>query len=184
MKQRVLLLGLLFNSFIAYAEDTVLKLYRPFEGGEQGVIIKERFKGQCEVQSHLILREDAWRCQVEGKTLDPCFSQTGNNSTTLLCPMSPWTKENIAVTVDKPLNNEGHQALDMSRTFPWAIELVNGEHCHAIESNELYDSMSIRYRCTNQNILLGPIQRCNPLWSTLEKTSNGVVTIDLKKVWF
>jgi hypothetical protein len=86
--------------------------------------------------------------------------------------------------VDKPLNNEEHKPLDMSRTFPWAVELVNGDRCYAVESDELYDSMPIRYHCANHNFLLGPIQRCNPLWSTLEKTSKGVVTIDLKKVWF
>lgn len=185
MKQRVLLIALLFYSFSTLAGDTVLKLYRPLEGGEQGaLVIKKQVKGRCDAQSHLIFREDAWRCLAHGKILDPCFLKAGSKDKTLLCPTSPWSSETVAVHVHDPLNNEEHQILDMSRTFPWAIELVNGERCQAVEPGEHYDAMPIRYRCTNQNLLLGPIQRCNPVWSTLEKTANGVLTMDLKKVWF
>ena len=72
----------------------------------------------------------------------------------------------------------------MSRTFPWAIELVNGDHCQAVEVVETYDSMPILYHCASNNVLLGKVQRCNPVWSMLEKTSDGVVTSDLKKAWF
>lgn len=184
MKQGVLLLVLLCCSFLAAAEDTLLKLYRPFAGEQAVPVVKEQLNGRCDSQSHLILREDAWRCQAKGTIYDPCFVKNGSNETTLLCPRSPWSTEIIALNVDKPLNNEEHQMLDMSRTYPWAIELVTGERCQAIESAELYDSMPIRYRCTDEHFLLGSIQRCNPLWSVLEKTNNGVVTVDLQKAWF
>lgn len=185
MKQRVLLLMLIFYSFIAIAEDTVLKLYRPF--GEEGVqkpLITKQLDGQCDAQSKLILREDAWRCQAEGQVFDPCFVKTGPKQTSLLCPSSPWAAENIQINISSPLNNEEHQALDMSRTFPWAIELVNGDHCQAVELGENYDSMPIRYHCNSHNILLGTIQRCDPVWSMLEKTPEGVVTRNFKKAWF
>ncbi len=185
MKQRVLLILLFFYSFIAAADDTVLKLYRPFGEGEHNTpVITQQLQGQCDAQSKLILREDAWRCQADGKTFDPCFAKSGPKQTSLLCPSSPWSKDNIQINVTSPLINEEHQALDMSRTFPWAIELVNGDHCQAVELGKDYDSMPIRYHCVSSNVLLGTIQRCNPLWSMLEKTQEGVVTRDLKQAWF
>lgn len=185
MRQRVLLVVLIFYSFIAQAEDTVLKLYRPFgeEGGQQPHITQQ-LSGQCSTQSQLILREDAWRCQAEGKIFDPCFIKSGPQQTNLLCPTSPWLNENVQVNVSSQLNNEEQQALDMSRTYPWAVELSNGEHCQAIALGENYDSMPVRYRCSEQNILVGTIQRCDPQWSMLEKTPDGVVTRELKKAWF
>ncbi len=185
MKQRVLLVMLIFYSVIVLAEDTVLKLYRPFgEDGEQKKIITRQIEGQCDVQSKIILREDAWRCQANGQIFDPCFVKSSPKQTSLLCPSSPWASDAIQINVPVPLNNEDHQTLDMSRTFPWAIELVNGDRCLGVELGKTYDSMPIRYHCSNNNILFGTIQRCNPLWSILEKTPSGVVTSDLKKAWF
>jgi hypothetical protein len=184
MKQRVLLIGLFFYSFLVAADDTVLKLYRPF-AGEQGIVAdKKLMKGRCDAQSKLIIRDDAWRCQVEDKVFDPCFAKAGPKPMEVSCPLSPWTNEGVQISLSTPLNNEEHLPLDMSRTFPWAIELVNGEHCHAVEPGELYDSMPVRYRCTGESALVGTIQRCNPAWSMLEKTSNGVITMDLKQAWF
>lgn len=34
--------------------------------------------GQCYEQSHIIIREDAWRCQAEGQLFDPCFVKAGS----------------------------------------------------------------------------------------------------------
>lgn len=185
MRQRVLLVMLVLYSFHAQAENTVLKLYRPFgeEGGTQPHITQQ-LRGQCSTQSQLILREDAWRCQVEDKIFDPCFIKLGPQQTSLLCPSSPWLNDNVQINVGSPLDNEEHQTLDMSRTYPWAVELSNGEHCQAIALGESYDSMPVRYRCPGQNILVGTIQRCNPQWSMLEKTSDGVVIRELRKAWF
>lgn len=184
MMQTMLLILLMSCAFEVAAEDTILKLYRPF--GEEGnePVISKQLQGQCNTQSHLVLREDAWRCQADGATYDPCFVKIGTKQTSLLCPSSPWSTGNIQVNVNEPLNNAEHQLLDMSRTFPWAIELANGTRCQAVEPTAFYDSMPIRYQCTNKSILFGTIQRCNPVWSVMEKDSNGVVTRDLRKAWF
>lgn len=185
MKAGVLLVLGIFYSISGMAQDTILKLYRPFGDEEvlKPVIIK-KLKGQCEMQSKLIAREDAWRCQVDEQVFDPCFVKSGPKETDLLCPTSPWSRDNVQIQVAAPLNNEAHQTLDMSRTFPWAIELVNGAHCLAVDQGGIYDSMPIRYHCSSNAVLFGSIQRCNPVWSILEKRSEEVVTSDLKKAWF
>lgn len=184
--QRVLLILLGFCSFLVRADDTVLKLYRPFgEVMEQiAPIVKSSLSGQCHMQSLLLVRENTWRCIAEGKVFDPCFAKAGGNQKKVLCPQSPWTKDSVEIEVSEPLINEHHIALDMSRALPWGIELVNGELCLAIESNEHYDSMPVRYRCSNQNLLIGYLQRCKAIWSMLEKTPKGVVIAEFKKVWF
>jgi hypothetical protein len=186
MMQRVLMVLLIFCSFLVSASDTVLKLYRPFGDviDQISPVVKNKVTGRCLSQSQLILREDAWRCQAEGKTFDPCFVKMAGNQKQVVCPQSPWTAESVAITVSSPLNNANHSTLDMSRVFPWAIELANGEHCQAIESNEIYDAMPVRYQCSNHNVLIGYLQRCKSVWSMLEKTPEGVVTVDLRKAWF
>jgi hypothetical protein len=186
MMQRVLLVLLYFCSFFVFSGDTVLKLYRPFgEVTEQSIpVVKKQLVGHCDSQSQLILREDAWRCQVEGNTFDPCFVKPAGKKMEALCPQSPWVGDSIAILVPVPLINDQHISLDMSQAYPWAIELVNGEHCEAIASTERFDSMNIRYRCGNQHVLVGPLQRCKSVWSMLEKSSTGVAAVDFKKVWF
>jgi len=184
--QRVLVIMLFFYPFLATAGDTVLKLYRPYgEVIEQASLsVKTKLSGQCFAQSQLILREDAWRCQVEGKIYDPCFVQAGSKNTQALCPQSPWVGESVQIEVVAPLDNHEHRTLDMASAFPWAVELVNGEHCQAVEADKLYDGMPIRYRCSGQNVLIGYLQRCKAVWSMLEKTPKGVSSVDFSKAWF
>ena len=186
MVQRVLIVLLFFCSFFVSADDTVLKLYRPFGDVRDQIapIVTNKLAGQCVGQSQLIVREDAWRCQAEGKIFDPCFVKMAGNKKQAVCPQSPWTADSVQIDVHSPLNNENHTTLDMSRVFPWAIELANGEHCQAIESNEVYDAMPVRYRCSNHNLLVGYLQRCKTVWSMLEKTPEGVITVELSKAWF
>lgn len=186
MRQRVLLIVLCFCSFLVNAEDTVLKLYRPFGDVSEQIIpvVKAHLTGQCDTQSHLLLREDTWRCFADGTVYDPCFAKSGAAQTKVLCPQSPWTEVSVEIEVSSPLVSEHHVSLDMSRALPWGIELVNGAHCLAVGAGEQYDSMPVRYRCSNQGLLIGYLQRCKALWSMLEKTPDGVVTAEFKKVWF
>ncbi len=186
MMQRVLLVLLFFCSFLVSAADTVLKLYRPFGEVTDQIPpkVKRKLTGQCVAQSQLILREDAWRCMAEGKIFDPCFAKVANDKTEVICPQSPWVGDSVQIEVVTPLNNENHVTLDMSRVFPWGIELASGEYCQAIEPNEIYDSMPVRYRCSNQNVLIGYLQRCKSTWSMLAKTPEGIVTVYLSKAWF
>lgn len=186
MMQRVLLVLICFYSFIATAGDTVLKLYRPFGDVVEQItpVVINKMPGECYTQSQLIKREDAWRCQANGTTYDPCFVKAGGKNKEAVCPPSPWEANSVKIEVSAPLNNEHHISLDMSRAFPWAIELANGERCQAIDTNELFDAMPVRYRCSNNNVLIGYLQRCKTVWSMLEKTPQGVVTVEFNKVWF
>lgn len=70
----------MFFSFLASASDTVLKLYRPFgDVFEQAPpVVKKIMSGQCYEQSHIIIREDAWRCQAGDQLFDPCFVKAGS----------------------------------------------------------------------------------------------------------
>lgn len=186
MRDKIVLSLMFCCSFGAMADDTVLKLYRPFgEVVEQvAPVVKQKLSGVCEEQSRLMLREDAWHCSAEGKVYDPCFAKEGAHQKNVICPQSPWSDESVEIEVNSFLNNADHQTLDMSTTFPWAIELVTGEHCQAVETNEVYDAMPVRYSCDSQNSLIGYIQRCKSVWSMLEKTPQGVVTVEFSKAWF
>lgn len=181
-------IGLLFFlcSVAFAAEDTLLKLYRPYgeATGQVSPQVKKTIPGVCYAQSQLIIREDAWRCIAEGKTYDPCFVKSGLNRKEALCPKSPWNGESVQILVKDPLNNDQNIPLDMSLTYPWAIELTNGEHCDAINSGEIYDNMPVRYQCAKKHYLVGHLQRCKPTWSMLEKTPKGIETVELSKAWF
>lgn len=186
MLQKAWYLFLFFYSFGVAADDTVLKLYRPYGDVENQVApqVKNTYRGECYSQSQLIVREDAWRCMANGKTYDPCFVKSGPNRTQALCPKSPWVGDSVQIMVKLPLNNEQNTTLDMSRTYPWGIELTNGERCYAIKSDKTYDNMPVRYKCSKKNYLVGHLQRCKTVWSILEKTPAGVVTVELSKAWF
>lgn len=186
MTQRVLFLIFFLCPLWVGADDTLLKLYRPYGDmiAQAEPIIKNTLSGHCTEQSRLIVREDAWRCEAGGNVYDPCFVKAGDNRTQALCPKSPWIGDSVQIMVPTPLHNEQNQTLDMSQAYPWAVELSNGERCMAINSKKLFDSMPIRYRCTNKNLLVGHLQRCKNTWTMLEKTPEGVVTAELVKAWF
>lgn len=186
MMQKIIWGLLCFYSAVSLAHDTVLKLYRPYgDATEQAIpIVKSSLYGECFAQSQLIVREDAWRCISGENTYDPCFVKPGPDRTEALCPESPWVGDSVQIRVKSPLNNEQNKTLDMSLSYPWAIELANGEHCQAIQSGMMYDQMPVRYKCAHMNYLLGHLQRCATQWSMLEKTPQGVITVVLDKAWF
>ncbi|KTC82543.1 hypothetical protein [Legionella cherrii] len=186
MLRKVFCISLFICSLGAAADDTILKLYRPFGDVTNQAIpqVKNTLMGECYSQSQLIVREDAWRCLADGKTYDPCFVKSGPERTEALCPQSPWIGDSVLIKVKEPLHNEQNKTLDMALTYPWGIELTNGEHCMAINSGKIYDQMPVRYKCSSKNYLVGHLQRCKNVWSMLQKTPQGVVTVELKKAWF
>ena len=184
MWQRIFCLVLFFYSIELAAADTLLKLFRPYgESAEQDSQITKTLTGDCFSQSQLILREDAWRCSASGTIYDPCFVKAGPDRTEALCFYSPWVSQAIKISVNEVLDNEQNKPLDMSRTYPWAI-VINGERCQAVASGATYEEMPVRYQCSQKNFLFGHLQRCRSSWTMLEKTSEGVVTMEVKKAWF
>lgn len=183
MRHLVVIFFTIIFSAPLFAEDTDLKLYRPFDDA-MSLIIKEKIKGQCWQQSQRIKREDAWRCVAETQIYDPCFIKEYGSQKEAVCPKSPWLKDSVQIKLDKPVDNSAHLSLDMSEAFPWAMELATGEKCQAVDEGEVYDGLQVHYLCDNQTVLVGRVQRCNPQWSILHRTTNGVQTATISKAWF
>lgn len=184
--QRVLCVLWLFCFCTAFADGTILKLYRPFGDTVEQIVpvVKSSVNGQCMSQSEVIIREDAWRCVAGGKWYDPCFVKNAGNTAEALCPQSPWTEDSVRIILSSDLSNEQNESLDMSTAYPWGIELTSGEKCQAIVPTELYDGMPIRYQCAENHQLFGYLQRCKEQWSMMEKTPDGVRKVEVSRAWF
>lgn len=187
MRGYLLTILLWICSSTIYASETELLLYRPFGEATRHapLIITEQRVGQCWQQSQRIKREDAWRCMAEEQIYDPCFVNPFGSQTHAVCPLSPWRASSVQLNLASPLDNRQHSVLDMSEAYPWAIELTNGEQCQALDEGGVFDGLPIHYQCTNQNVLIGRVQRCKPTWSMLERQENGrVETVTIAKAWF
>ncbi|KTD23538.1 Uncharacterised protein [Legionella lansingensis] len=173
-------------SFNLWANDTELKLYRPFgETTQQApVVIQKEVAGQCWQQSQLLKREDAWRCTAEGKTHDPCFVRKFGSNKEAICPQSPWTGDSIKINLISAVDNNQNVELNMAEAYPWAMELTTGEKCQAIDEGGTYDGLPIHYQCDSQTVLLGQLQRCKTEWSILQKNPRGVSTVMVARAWF
>lgn len=186
MLREAVCIFVIFCSMSVFADDTELYLYRPFTDTKKHLpmVIADKKSGECWQQSQLIKREDAWRCIAAGKVYDPCFVQPFGSHLEAACPASPWSSSAVQVSVATALDNKQHQALDMSRTFPWAIELTTGDKCHAIDSNEQYDGLAVHYRCDGNKELIGDLQRCSSVWKVLQHAATGIKTVTIAKAWF
>lgn len=172
----------------AYAnvEQTELHLYQPLIGPleEQPMVITAKKSGDCLRQSQLIKREDAWRCMAEDKVFDPCFVQPFGSHQEAVCPESPWLNKGVKISVITPLDSYQHEPLNMSSTFPWALELSSGEKCQGVSSNEQFDGLTVQYQCEKNTQLIGQIQRCEGKWKMLQHASNGIETVEIERAWF
>ena len=168
------------------AKDTELNLYRPYTDTSKHptVMAAVQKTGQCGQQSEHVKREDAFRCEVEGRIYDPCFVKPNGSRQEAVCPESPWSSAGVIITVAGVLDSYGHDSLDMSRTFPWAIELSSGQKCQAIDSFEKYDGLPVRYQCEGNSVLIGHVQRCASEWKMLQRGPAGVSTVLIERAWF
>ncbi|WP_242602149.1 hypothetical protein [Legionella nagasakiensis] len=169
-----------------FANDTELLFYRPFAetSHHPTLIIDRKTSGFCRQQSQLIVREDAWKCMAEGKIYDPCFVKRFGLNDEAVCTESPWSGHGIKITVNYPLDDSMHEKLDISNAYPWAVELVDGEQCLAVTTDDMYDGLNVRYRCNNNTSLIGRIQRCTTTWTMLQRNAQGTSTVQIAKAWF
>ena len=186
MRREVVCFCVFLWSSLLFSEETELRFYRPLTDttNQLPLNISETIAGECTQQSPLIKREDAWRCVAEGKEYDPCFVMRFGTHLDAVCPESPWSSNAIKITVKKPLDNSQHDMLDMSQTYPWAMELGNGEKCQAVVSSETYDNLPVRYHCDRNTVLIGHVQRCTSEWKILQRGADGVVTAVIARAWF
>lgn len=184
MWREVVIVLLILWSFGSVAADTELKFYRPFAEGVQ-VVIKKKISGECWQQSQRIKREDAWRCMAETKVYDPCFIKPYGSRKEAICPSSPWGMNGVQINLSSPADNSQHVALDMSEAYPWAVELMSGEKCQAVDEGQVYDGLQVHYQChSSHTLLIGRVQRCEAKWSILQRTPSGVSTALVAKAWF
>ena len=182
-----MVLALSLFSHVCLSEETQVKLYRPFNPshGQADVVVNQTMKGLCWEQSHADKREGAWRCMVGSVVLDPCFVKSYGEKKQAICPQSPWNGKAIKVMVEQDLDDSSHEEMDMSKNYPWALELTDGARCQKIaDSNQYFDGLPIHYLCDNDSVLFGRIQRCKAQWSMLQKSNSGVVTALIDKAWF
>lgn len=183
MLRTVVAIFIILGSFGVLADDTELKFYRPFVNSMQ-FMIKEKKAGECWQQSQRIQREDAWRCVAEGKTYDPCFINPHGSRKEAICPDSPWVNNALMLNLTTPVDNSQHLPLDMSKAYPWALELSTGEKCLAIDEGQIYDGLQIYYQCERSSVLFGRLQRCEARWSMLQRKVEGVSTASVIMAWF
>ena len=186
MRQQVVLIFAFLLSMQVFAADTELSFYRPWtETAKQlPLVVVAKLSGACTQQSHVIKRDDAWYCFAGDKVYDPCFVKPYGSHLEAICPESPWSNKAVQITVSSSMDNTQHEALDMSRTFPWALELSAGEKCQAVDSSERYDGLPVRYRCNTGGELIGHLQRCNSEWKILRHQATGVDTVSITRAWF
>jgi len=177
---------LLLSNIAFAAEETQLEFYRPFGNeSEYQLVVGRHMVGECSQQSLHIKREDAWRCQAEGKTYDPCFMKEYGDHKAVICPQSPWNTTSVQIDLPRAADNSQHESLDMSQTYPWAVELDSGEKCQAIDEGRVFDGMPIHYQCDSQTVLLGHLQRCKTQWSILKQDVRGQINrVLIEKAWF
>lgn len=187
MLQRAVIIFALAHSVMSFGSDTELSLYRPFAETTKHlpVSIQSTQHGICQDQSQRVIREDAWRCTSDdGTTYDPCFSKRFGSNTLVICPESPWSGKGIQLTLSQPLNETHQVSLDMSTTFPWAVELTSGDRCLSVEPKPQFAQPPVHYQCANGVVLAGSVNRCANVWTVLKYDSQGVSLSDVSRAWF
>ncbi len=90
----------------------------------------------------------------------------------------------MQIKVAFPLDNKQHQPLDYVTDTPLAIELTSGDKCHAVDSNDQYDGLPVRYRCERQGELIGHVQRCEGMWENATACCEWGGYAQIARAWF
>ncbi len=184
---RILLFLLCAYPFISFGSPTQIKLYRPFGAVVDQVVPKiiAQTQGSCSQQSKRIVREDAWRCVAHGVTYDPCFLKSIGDKNNVICLQSPWLADAVLLSASTELQSNHQEKLDVSHAYPWAVELLSGEHCLSTDKDEMLDGSLVHYQCLDRTILFGHLQRCKAEWTILQQNREGMMSsVSIKKAWF
>ena len=184
---RILLFLLSAYPLISFENPTKHQLYRPFGAVVDQIVPKVIAKkpGICLQQSIRIEREDAWRCAADGVTYDPCFVKPTGEKKQAVCLQSPWNAEAVLLNTEKSLEDSNHKTLDISTAYPWAVELITGEHCISTDKDRTLEGSLVHYQCSDQTLLFGHLQRCKQEWTILQQNTDGLKsTVAIKKAWF
>jgi len=141
---------------VASAPVTTLHVYAPFAGGSiaPGIRVARTVSGYCWTSSIGDWRSDAFRCFVGNLIHDPCFANTVNRPSFVLCPLYRPGQKVLRINLTKPLPSRP-VAGDPTRHAPWFIRLANGQWCGREEgATGLVAGLPISYGCTH-GVLLG-----------------------------
>lgn len=169
------------NVTAAPLQHTDVRLYRPFESAPLQTMLKlsSAVTGNCAHPSQIDSREDAWRCEVNQQTYDPCFVKKYVEKQQLICPQAPWSSKAVVIHVPHAMPEDNGKQLDMSTHLPWALQLVDGTQCQRYSHERAY-------LCQNGGSLMGEIQRCKAIWKVFYKadTKTPVKLMEIATAWF
>lgn len=182
-KQLILLITILTLFSNINAKYTNPILYQPFSHAplQRTLIINETIAGECFKQSVTNERKDAWYCSANGTIYDPCFKHPFDNKNELVCPYSPWHNSSIKIVTKQLLDNSSHIKLDMSKSKPWALELMDGTRCLVISPEQ---GAPYKYQCENNKNLSGKLYRCQGIWQIYQHDNDTFNKANVKRAWF
>lgn len=181
-----LLMVLVHGALAAVIERTDMQYFRPFVTGVKKTSFTRQspIKGHCIRQSELIKREDAWVCQANGQSLDPCFSQEDSGQSQMLCFPHSQIAEAIPLILISPLPRVAKIPLDMSSAYPWGVELEDGQWCEAMREGTWVNGVAVHYACKDGSYLLGNIQRCHQPWQILQQRHQEMKQAKIRRALF
>lgn len=144
--------GVAARSSSAAAPTNVIVYYPVAPGGDAQ-------DGSCWTNSLTILSRDAWRCNVGGQILDPCFD-LGNGE--VVCSPNPLAGQpGVLIKLSDPL--PAPNLIVERSSNPWLLELGDGSICKlATGATGLLDGKRISYLCsapgskaTERTVVLG-----------------------------
>ena len=170
---------------------TQIKLLTPFDRGALRVAmaVTEKVEGSCFAPSAASpSRPDAWRCHAGNAIHDPCYQSIPGDGQQVACPVGgPWSGDVILLTLTQPLPTEPRKEVSRDDTLPWALELVNGQRCTLFTgATAPIAGMRINYGCPGGSIVVGNIDRSQPLWRVFFQGANSIALeqTDVVVAWF
>lgn len=193
-----LLLGAILSSALSAAaqggtpaERTRIKMLTPFgpSGLSSGLEVARQLSGNCFARSaSSAARPDAWRCSAANAILDPCYQRIMGDEKQLACPVDgPWSGKVVLLTLTQPLPEDSHKEASRDSTLPWALELAGGQHCSLFTgATAPVAGMRINYGCPGGFIVVGDINRSQPVWRVFLQAEKSSVLeeVDVVVAWF
>lgn len=173
---------------------TQIKLITPFQSGNLGIgfAVTARGDGECFARSAAVPgRPDAWRCSIGNAIHDPCLQNILGDPKVLACPDTPWSANEILLTLTKPLPTDAPAGdagkTTLKETMPWALEMANGQRCTLFTgATAPIAGMRINYGCPGRFIAVGEIDRSRAVWRIFfqGEKSISLELADIAVAWY
>jgi pimeloyl-ACP methyl ester carboxylesterase len=133
-----------------------------------GETITDGGTAQCEAGSDSV--PQAYRCFNGGGIADPCWLDNADAAqATVLCQEAPWTTQIVRLSVPAGgLEPFSGPAQPVNPSFPWGVELSDGEQCIAVQgTHDSFNGKVVDYACGPKygHVLLRSLNRSSPSWT-------------------